>query len=304
MESDNLKKKILGLLLIFLGLIFIVILLIEDINIYTYNSFKEINNQVSLKPNSFYEKDILENKNSYISSSILNYKINFNYSFHENKDYKLNYYYEIKADLVGMVKDTFEEVWTKTFTLKVSDKKESKDFKINEDIVIDYPYYDELAKSFKDTYKVDLDFKLKVRLDIYIELETKEEINDYSELDITLDDKISSVEENNKNIEKEKNNYTIEYLVSIILIILGIILLINKNNNSNSINNYLKEYQDLIIFVKNKPSIKNLKVLNLESFNDLIDIAEQNNTHIIYYEKNMEFYIILGDYIYVFKEEI
>ena len=93
-------------------------------------------------------------------------------------------------------------------------------------------------------------------------------------------------------------------IIKDVLITLGIILLINKNNEFNTINNYLKEYQELIIIVKNRPNIKNLKVLNLESFNDLIDIAEQNNTHIIYYEKMGEFYIILGDYIYIFKEEI
>lgn len=327
------KRKILGILLGFLGLITLIISYFkrQELNtpIYSYNSYKESDYQVLLYPNSFYEDSILEAGKLYASSSVSKYKIDFDYEFQESLNLDVNYYYTITANLIGTVNDLESgEIWTRNFVLKTSKpRKINGNININEEVLLDYPYYNLLATSFEKAYDLDIDCLLKVRLDVFLEIDTKkinkskEKINDYIEMDITLTDKVTKVSKNNeKGLVKEiksNKNVILGYLLGTSLIIISVIIITysykkehKKDAYVKMLKHILKEYQDLIITVTNEPDIRKLKVMNLITFDDLVDISEQNNVNIIYYEalKNKEsrFYIILNDYVYMYiiKEEV
>ena len=66
----------------------------------------------------------------------------------------------------------------------------------------------------------------------------------------------------------------------------------------------LKYYKELIITVSNKPEFNDLKLMELNSIDDLIDVAEQNNSNIIHYEiiknEKSELYVIINEYVYMY----
>ena len=66
----------------------------------------------------------------------------------------------------------------------------------------------------------------------------------------------------------------------------------------------MKYYKELIVTVTNEPNLADLKVMNINSLDDLIDVAEQNNSNIIHYEttKNLRsnLYVIVSGYVYVY----
>ena len=76
-----------------------------------------------------------------------------------------------------------------------------------------------------------------------------------------------------------------------------------RESKNGYLSNILKSYNNLIVTVENEPDISNLKVMNVNKFEDLIDIAEQNQTNIIHYEvvkdKESKFYVIVNNYAYI-----
>ena len=58
----------------------------------------------------------------------------------------------------------------------------------------------------------------------------------------------------------------------------------NKKTSNHNLKRILKEYKDLLIKVNNEPNINNLIILKVSNINDLIEVAFQNNSHIIYYK--------------------
>ena len=73
------------------------------------------------------------------------------------------------------------------------------------------------------------------------------------------------------------------------------------NKNINSI---FKYYRDLIVTVTNIPDISNLKIMHIAILDDLIDVAEQNQSIIIHYEiipgKKSNLYVIIDNFVYIY----
>ena len=73
---------------------------------------------------------------------------------------------------------------------------------------------------------------------------------------------------------------------------------------NHNIKRILKYYRDLIVTVSNEPNLSNLEIMNITVLDDLIDVAEQNQSNIIHYEviKNelSNLYVIVGNYVYIY----
>ena len=299
--------------------------------IYSYSGQKNGNYEVLLKPNTFYETETLPSGKYYAAKSVDKYIINFVYNFKASKKSNINYNYNISAEIVGTVPSNdnqHKEIWNKTFPILESSASIYKDnFNINEQTNIDYDYYNNLARSYEESYGIAINAVLKVYFNISYNINLAEasvedkNVNDYIELDIDLTDEVTKVSENydktiNKNIieeaKNEKSNIAFYILGGICAIIsITIIALIVKQNNKtpeqkyrNNINRIMKYYKELIVTVTNEPNIADLKVMDINSLDDLIDVAEQNNSNIIHYEaaKNLRsnLYVIVSGYVYVY----
>ena len=317
-------------IIIILALIFIKLGLgAREKLIYQYKINKNSDYVVVLKKNNFYQTTTLPANLHYASKSIDDFIINFEYNFKGSGKIDIEYNYGITAELIGTVKDEYEdkEVWNKNFELlpNKSDKQANKDsFVVKEKVSIDYEKYINLVSQYESAYGIKIDAALRLRFNISYKTNLSnygintDRIDDVIELNIPI-----TVTEVNKNYENEsitnitppmEKIRTIEYIcytIAILLIVVSIIYIIKMNKVNpqekykRKIKSVLNYYKDIIVTVNNKPNLNNLKMMELIALDDLIDVAEQNNCNIIHYEDVIDeisyLYVIVGEYVY-YKE--
>ena len=296
--------------------------------IYTYVAEKNSDYEVLLKPNNYYTSETLPSGRYYASKSVKQYTLDFKYHLYGDREADLEYVYNVTAELSGIVdgnNDNGKEVCNRSFNI-VEDKKENckNEFSINEKVNIDYEYYNNLARSFEKEYGIAIDSILKVYLNVSYNVNSQN-FKDYIELDIPITNTVTEIEENyeslttkniNPKIENVVVNKIIYYAIGIAFIIGTIVvsvIIVRKNKHNitledmyeKNINKILKYYRDLIVTTQNEPDISNLKVMEIMTIDDLIDVAEQNKANIIRYEviksKVSKLYVITNNYVYIYE---
>ncbi len=302
-------------------------------SIYNYTIRKNDDYEVLLIPNNFYETETLQAGKYYVSNAIDSYIINLKADVSVDKKVSMEYDYNITANLIGTVNDNNEdkEVWNRKFILKDNiHKKEDNitNVPINEQININYKYYNDLARSYEKQYGISIDSILKIKLNITYNIILNDNSNkaeDFIELEIPITDTISEVKENYEKVTNQKvisqENKQLEriiiysingiiFMVSTLVIALNIIkkVAIQKQANNWKQKCILKYYKDIIVQINSEPNLENLKIINISILEDLIDIAEQNQKNILYYKKtnNNEtiFLVIIDDYVYIYRNTI
>ena len=374
----------ISILVIIIMLILSITFLILGLNsknniktIYSYSAQKNVDYKVLLKPNDFYVTETLPSGKYYAAKSVNKYIINFIYDFKASKKTNLNYNYNISAEIIGTVpsKDNQnQEVWNRTFPILENKESIYKDnFFVNEQVEIDYDYYNNLARSYEETYGIEIEATLKVYFNIScinenlkedkikdhielneedknlkenikpneenktinenikpneedktiketIKLDEENKINDRIELDIDLSNTVTKVNKNydeatNKEVMLETQNTEkiVFYILSGICAIICITVIVVRLKQNiktpeqkyeHNIKRILKYYKELIVTVTNEPNLADLKIMDITSIDDLIDVAEQNNSTIIHYEaiknKRSNLYVIVNNYVYVY----
>lgn len=334
-NKKNYNNVIIVVIMMILAIIFIKLGLEKKENeelVYQYKVERKSDYEVLLKENDFYSTMILPADLYYASKSIDSFIINFEYSFKGNNKIDIKYDYSITAELVGMVKDEYQdkEVWNKSFSIinnKSNEQINIDSFSIKEKIDIDYKKYNDLVSSYENEYGIKLDAVLKVRFNISYQTNfinysvNNEKIDDCIELNIPITNTVTEVKENyeNENVINimqpiDKVNEYIYYVIAGLFIISALIIYIVKINKNKmtpqekyekKVNRILKYYRDIIVTVNDEPNLNDLKMMELITLDDLIDVAEQNNCNIIRYEdvtnRTNYLYAIVGEYAYYYK---
>lgn len=352
MDKKGKKKKIkkvnivyviigLAILIMIVGVAFIRKGLTQEtyegiLPVYSYEANKSSDYKVLLKPNDYYATTTLPAGMQYASPAISTINSDLHYDFSSTDLADIAYTYSITADIIGNVDSEAKkdnEIWNRRYVIQAerSNKIESDyDFTLDDNINIDYNYFNELVKSYEQTYGFSINATLKVRMNIEytIDLVNKnvktEKVNDYIEFSMPLNDTVVEVKNNytkktNKDVlpkskQKTEEKFDMTFVIwgsgLIVLGFLVIILNINKKKYSRAdlyhrnVNTVLKEYSDLIVTVTNKPNLHNLKTMQLTILDDLIDVAEQSNSNIILYEriknKECDLYVIYANYVYIY----
>ncbi len=307
----NFKSKLSKLLL------FIIILIILSVVIL---SFKNSSNKdilikrtstynIYLNSNNFYQNNPLKNPDAVVTNAIKNIELNFNYEINNAKNIK-DLSYSITSSLTSTHNDDPESIWTKDFTLK-EEQKLTNLTSFNTSINIDYNYYKNLVKSYEKYYNIKVSSNLYVSLNINYTLNNKK-YEDKIDLTIPINLATTKITKNyNENSIITLNTFKPNYFIILFIIILATIIIYKilpnkkKNQYTQTLSQILKEYNDLIITIKNIPNIKDLKPMYLTNISDLITLAKINNTNIIYDEKikgeKSTFYIIKDNYIYIYS---
>lgn len=328
----NVRKNIVIASIIFL-LIFAVLFLLLGIEsnnnatpLYSYTANKKGDYQVLLKENNFYEKQILESDKYYAAKSIDKYLLKFEYDFEAKKIENINYKYNITAELLGTVSNNNEqgkEIWTKKYILLEDKEAEINQdtFSIIENVEINYDIYNNMAREYEDNYDISIDAVLKVIFNISYDMKFEngiiEKAEDYVELDVALTNDVSHIEKNYEDLSKKeilptnKNKASIYYVISGVCIFLTIVLILNKKEKNpeeeykRKIKYILKNYNELIVTVSNEPNLDNYSVMNINTLEALINLAEQNEINIIHYEsikdKKNKFYVFVNKFVYIYQ---
>ncbi|MDD6878845.1 MAG: DUF5305 family protein [bacterium] len=280
--------------------------------ILNYNTSTNLDYKVYLKPNKFYDQKFLTKDKKYISNIIDYVDIDLNYLFNTTKNVSSTYSYDVTAKISSdyELNGITAELWSKSYTLKptISNKLDGSNFKISENLKIDYSKYDDLAKNFKEEYGVVADTKLTITININTNSVIKDSQRAISEKQnvklvmplnkAVTDITVSGTEPVNKNVtELIKGKRHINYVLLIMAIILSAISgpaciaifyklfkITNESQYIASQKKILKGYGDIIAAVTTKPDLNGLKIVEVKNFEDLINIEEELRIPILFYE--------------------
>lgn len=276
----------------------------------TYKQTSNIDYKVYLRENKYYGNDYLDKDMQYIASLIDNINIDFKYDFSINQDINYKYTYYIKSEVkVTDINDPTLNIYTKTEKLTEPNtvvKEGSNNFNIYENVKIDYNKYNDLVKSFKNTYLISADSNLVLTMLVDIEDEKGNKIKNDNEVmkitipltEQTINIKMDYEEVNNSLNAKVYRHFSIDhkvlfllsifFLIGDIIYISLLVMFLNKTKTKKTIyditlSKILREYDRVIVNSK-KPIVVDGEIIELSSFSELLDVRDNLEKPIIFKE--------------------
>lgn len=323
---------ILMLLFVFVGVFLIrKSFLFIDSQVVTYKETSNLDYNVVLKPNEFYETDSLGKGMVYVASLIDKVDVDFNYNFSLDKKSDINFDYDIVGRLVITDKNNDNNVFfEKKYVLleNVSEKMSNdKAHDIKQKVSIDYNYYNDLANKFRIKYGIDASCNLIVSLNIHEKNNSTNvfslDNNSLMSLTIPLSQKAINISMDYKEINRtnklvrEEDVVLNDYIrlgIGILSLLVGLYFLIKyigllfklrvkKSKFDKYVNRILNEYDRLIVETSTPPIFKGKDVIDIHKFQELLDVRDNLRLPIKYYvvekHKKCNFYINHDDEIYI-----
>ena len=308
-----------------------------------YSETSNLDYRVYIKESEFYPNTKYLPKDKVYISSLIDYiDTDFYYTFKSDDDLALDYGYYVEAELLIDNMDG-KNIYTETETLLEEDSIKNavdNNFKISENLKIDYNRWNQMATSYIDTYGLTAEAKLNVSL--YVDV-----IGSHAEFDKKISDKAAitlTIPLSMRTLEISmdydlSNNYdeTLQYrstiinipflfytcivlaildLIAMIVIIAWIILTrdantLYKKKLAKILRDYDKYVSETVITqrVEDMMKTKSLRIEVVKSFQGLIDIRDNLGVPILYHEERpgqeAVFYIVTEriGYIYVMRAE-
>ena len=294
--------------------------------IYTENS--KLDYKVYLKENEFFEKDYLEEDNQYIASLIDYISANFNYELSsEAEDVDFKYTYKVLAEVNVVDSKTSNPLFQRTDELiELKELKGNTDtkVKINENLRIDYNKYNDMTKDFMNQYDVG-ESLATVAINLYVDLVDDKAASKTPAVSLTipLTTKIMAIDMesntvNANNIVSKSTETNRNLFISLLLVLLDAFLVyklvrfIKDTKDQKSVYNMalrkiMSNYGSYIQKLNNELPFDDCQLLEIKSFEDLLQIRETINKPILMTEKAsvMESYFFIPNgkdvYVYEFK---
>lgn len=280
--------------------------------IYSYSINQGIDYNIDIYKNNLFETENLGMDQTYVANIVKNINVNFKYKYENTKKIPLNYEYGITATIYGEYtlpdEDEKSELWTKKYTLLDQTKKETSDnnFEINEEVKIDYNFYNDVVSKFKSEIKLPisayLSIEFKTKVSGIIEHKSVRDVQTMR-LKIPLNQQAFKISKDyNKNVEKDIKKLTEKDLdIELKKEICGVILLITaislfvvlykdifdiakKNYYNTTLDKLLKEYGDIIVEINSEINKDDLQVIEVKNFNEMLDLEEELKIPIMFYE--------------------
>ena len=296
----------------------------------SYREQSSLDYKVYLKKNDFYETKYLDKDMVYVASLIKRIDVNIKYLFDIDEKSNINFDYDIIGKLAITDNDEKDVFFEKEYTLLENKKdgmKDSKNYGINENVSINYDYYNNLTNKFRSDYGIET----KSNLIIYFKVNQKSaednkyklDTNSTMSLTIPLSEKAINIKMDTKEINKESQLYRVtavvvsNYIYAIVSVILIIVLaifigpliklLLNMRTKKSTYDKYvervLNEYDRLIVETTTPPNMNVNNIVRVHSFTELLDVRDNLSLPIKYYVINnhqkCNFYINHGDELYL-----
>ena len=267
--------------------------------------YKEDNNvsyKVFLKENNYFDSNYLEEGKTYIASLIDYINIDYTYKLDFTEEVSGSYKYFLRATVKANKPNNEEGTyWSKDYNLKDEVTREFEDTRavvITDSENIDYATYNKILSDFKKDYDLDTDGELEIALvvETFVNNDSfKKKIPSKLSLSIPLLEKavnanISKNVVDNANcivskLPKDKMLYTIIKTIGIFVILLSIVLAIgsviryrifSRNNEFElQLNRLLTNHDSIIASVEELPDISDYNVVDVVSFNELLDVYNE-----------------------------
>lgn len=291
--------------------------------VYIENS--NLDYKVYLKDNEFFEKIYLDEDNQYIASLIDFIEAKFKYEL-EASEKGLDYKYQYKIVAEVNVEDKTNHKSLYKFEEDLIEQKEysyntNSKLVINEPIKVDYNRYNDIIKRFVDVYDLD-NSNSSVTVNMYVNVlddVKKDNVKNNTpsislKIPLTTDTMAIDIESNEifqnsvnvyKNINKGKSSYiTIVFLIIDIILITKLIIFIKDTKDEKSVYNMrlrkiMSNYGSYIQKLNNEYDFEERQILEVKSFEDLLQIKETLNKPILMTEKK----IVMETYFFIPNED-
>ncbi|MBQ3297803.1 MAG: hypothetical protein IJG97_03250 [Bacilli bacterium] len=278
-----------------------------------YSEDNSVSYNVFLKENNYFESRVLEENRTYITSIIdyIRVKYHYNLKFSENVNGEYSYY--IQA-VVSANKPNGDSgyYWQKKYNLvepKTLKLNNVDAIYINEIVNVDYSKYDKILEEFKSDYSIQTDGLLRVELVVESDV-TGEKYSDSIKIPSNLSMSIPLLQKAvEASIEKNavSNDSTLTMIdpiaqkIKYACIVLGLIIIfltialiiriiINRNLNrkrhlyESTLQKFVDSHDSIIANVTNLPDVSDLNVVEVSSFDELIDVYSEVRMPINFYE--------------------
>ena len=265
-----------------------------------YQEKSNLDYRVYLKENDYFEEKYLDKGKQYIAGLIDYIVTDFHYDFSVDEKIDYTYTYNITGDLIAHEKDDESKVlYDKSFILLKDQSfynQDSSQLKINESVNVDYQEYNNIINSFKKDYALVLDSYLLLKLNVTIN-GTYEGINQPISIQQSIDFKIPVSEQtinvsmnykdlNNQEVIEQKTAFGVKNQLMLILfavfmlidlgLVVYLVLTIRKGKSSyeKKLDKIKKSYDRAIVEIDTLPSFEGVKVIKVNSFEELLDARE------------------------------
>lgn len=297
-------------------------------NSINYTEKSNLNYQVYLKKNDFYETEYLDMNMFYVSSLIDKVRIRFNYSFTSDENATVSFDYKIVGKLSIVEPEGKNVYFEKEYVLLenrsvVLDNRKVQN--INEAVDVNYDYYNSLANKFKTSYGVNAESNFSI---YFIVEKHSKEVGAEKEtsqmfVNIPLSEKSVNIsmdyqDINNTNKIVNASNVSIDneayFASSIVLLIVALILLLkairllmclkaNKSAYDKYVSKLLLEYDRVIVETTTAPALNTANIIKINKFQELLDVRDNLKLPIMHYvvtrHEKCYFYIIHENNIYL-----
>lgn len=311
---------IIGIILIILG--------INDqvtVNI-NYEENNAISYKVYLKENKFFDTPYLGENRTYIASLIDYIDADFDYDIKYSIPFNSHIKYKYVALVQANKKNSSGYYWNKEYDLseeKTMDLKDNTNVTISDNVKVNYAKYNSILNQFKKEYGLDTNGELKIIMRVtntaeFEKIDHPIDVNSEISISIPLleqaiDVSINKETNNNKNIItlKEKSDgltFLVFKITGIILLLTSVFGIINTARYDKKfkkmhpyileLDKILKNYDSIIANVKNSPDIKDYKKIEVDKFEELLDVYNEVRMPINYYQnkkKNESTFVIIND---------
>lgn len=281
----------------------------------SYNSSSNVAYKVYLFENDYFEEPYLGMNRTYISSLINYIDIDFNYNLNFSEFVSGKYTYYVKGTIAAdKIKENDGSYWSKSYILTEPETityNDQNSFNISTNVIIDYQKYNNLLNEFKKDYGISFNGVFNVELIVNSESKSdniakKIPVESLVEVKIPLTQQVidlsidlSNNDTKNSVSETLVNNDSSHYVflgLSILFFVVTICLIwsffkeirlfyLSKSQYSKMLRKILSSYDSIIVNVSNVPSLDDLKIIEVNSFNELIDAHSEVRMPINYCEE-------------------
>ena len=278
-----------------------------------YTESGEVDYKVHIKENEFYDGEWLEDDRAYISTLIDGVLADFSYKLDmETDNVSYEYSYGIAA-VLHIIDDRSKEVlFNPEYVIKESQKfkqNSKNELQIRESVIIDYGYYNELAKKFVDTYSLSQassSLILTMNIEVMGDSENFESSseNKYStSLVVPLAEQTISInmlssvptQESKVLACTDAANYDVvksfaigfSLLEALLLLIFIVFIYITRNEDINytiKVKKLVSAYRSYIQKINNAFDSNGYQTLEISSFNEMLEIRDIIQSPILMHE--------------------
>lgn len=279
-----------------------------------YQETSDVDYQVFLKENQFFDSDYLSNDNGYIASLInyINAEFNYDLSLEEKTDaYKYTYWME--AEVVVKEKDEEKPLYHSSDILKKKQTFNGTDnrAKINESISIDYNYYNQLIKNFVQIYGLD-NTESFLNVTLFVDVfgnceneENKKQSISETTLTIPLTTKTTAIDITNNLVGNQDGfvkcdsviNLSFVLILSVLFAIATFTLILftvhyyiracsTENSYHRKLKKILTRYGSFIQQLGSDFDFKDYQILKINSFEDMLEIRDTIKQPILFKESD------------------